>query len=677
MAKRDRGQGLKHIGTEDTEFSLRHLCELRASVFPVFIGAIILALASRTGVAGSKQPVPNRAAAERLFTLKVLPLLKVRCFGCHGNDPKDIRGDYNLLTREGMLKGGESGETSLAPGKPKASPLYQAVLWEGLEMPPKENDRLTKEETEYIRKWVAAGAPWPNAEAQLRIKKKEWSVRENEDGIIIDTSGGLADDWTYRRYQREDIWAFQPVKKLDIEKHITEGQNPIDFFISRKIEEAALTASVEADPRTLVRRVTYDLNGLPPSPSEVFKFRQAWEKNPEKAWRDLIDRLLKSDYYGERQAQHWLDVVRYADTAGFSNDYERSNAWRYRDYVIRSFNKDKPFNEFVVEQLAGDELRPEDPEALVATGLLRMGPWGTQMIPQKESRQIYLDDLVHNVGQAFLSMPMRCCKCHDHKFDPLPTRDYYSMYAAFATTQPAEVPAKFLPEENREGFKEKRALVQELLAFAVVEQAKIQNKQESAAKKWYEEHDLPYKNENARKSDPEDKKPPRHVGLTPREKGMKKVREQDVWIWRRRLERYLPLAQAVYNGQDDFKNGRKLRQPKQINQKWRPQNFILAGGSLEAPLKPVIPGVLSAAGLPADSKSDTPWRITDELTGRRLALAKWIASDDNPLTARSIVNRIWQMHFGRGIVKTANSFGAKGSKPTHPELLDWLTADFI
>ncbi|MFT5095812.1 MAG: hypothetical protein ACI93T_004671, partial [Porticoccaceae bacterium] len=153
--------------------------------------------------------------------------------------------------------------------------------------------------------------------------------------------------------------------------------------------------------------------------------------------------------------------------------------------------------------------------------------------------------------------------------------------------------------------------------------------------------------------------------------------EQDVWIWARRLERYLPLAQAVYNGQDDFKNGRKLREPRQINAKWRPQNSILAGGSLEAPLKPVRPGVLSATGLPADPKSDNPWQITDKLNGRRLAFAKWVAHDKNPLTARSIVNRIWQSHFGKGIVKTANSFGAKGSQPTHPQLLDWLTADFI
>jgi mono/diheme cytochrome c family protein len=680
---------------------------VRYSIFCVLVG--LATFAATDCQAEQSSPTLNAEAANRLFTLKVLPLLKVKCFGCHGNDPKDIRGDYNLLTREGMLKGGESEETSLVPGKPTESSLYQAVLWDGLEMPPKENDRLTKDETELVRKWIDAGAPWPNAEAQLKIKKKEWAVRENEDGLIVDTSGGLADDWTYRRYQREDIWAFQPVQKPRVPGHrvgisnvqqgtskeevqdsdradfdfdhslfdIRYSKHPVDSFVDRKLADAKLKASGQADSRTLIRRVTYDLTGLPPAPNEVFQFRQAWKKDPKKAWSDLIDHLLKSKHYGERQAQHWLDVVRYADTAGFSNDYERSNAWRYRDYVIRSFNKDKPFNEFVVEQLAGDELRPDDPEAIIATGFLRMGPWGTAMIPQKEARQIYLDDLVHNVGQSFLSMPLRCCKCHDHKFDPLPTRDYYAIYAAFATTQPAEVPAKFLPEENRNGFAEKRALVQELLTYAKAGRDRIVNKQEAAAKKWYAEHNLPYKNENARKKDPEDKKPPRHVGLTPEEKGIKKVREQDVWIWQRRLERYLPLAQGVYDGQDDFKNGRKLRPAKSINQKWRPANFILGGGSLEAPLKPVEPGVLSATGLPVDSKSDDPWRITSNLNGRRLAFAQWVARDDNPLTARSIVNRIWQSHFGKGLVKTANSFGAKGSKPTHPELLDWLTADFI
>ncbi len=614
------------------------------------------------------------AAAERLFTLRVLPLLKVKCFGCHGQDPDDVRGDYNLLTREGMLKGGESEEPSLIPGKPHESPLYQAILWDGYEMPPKENDRLAKHETEYFRKWIAAGAPWPSEKRQREIQRGEWAVVENEDGLIVSTSGGLSEDWTYRRYQREDLWAFQPLKKIDIP---SKDEHPVDYFINRRLQQAQLPPAGAASSRTLIRRATYDLTGLPPTPEEIAAFETASKKNPQQAWKQLIDRLLASPHYGERAAQHWLDVVRYADTAGFSNDYERSNAWRYRDYVIRSFNKDKPYKTFILEQLAGDELRPGDAEARLATGLLRMGPWGTAMIPQDEARQIYLDDLVHNTGQTFLSMPMRCCKCHDHKFDPLPTRDYYNMYAAFATTQPAEMDVAFLPQENRNGFAAKKKLTQELFEYATAEYNKVYNKQEAAAKKWYAEHKLPYKNEAARQKDPEDKKPPRHVGLSPEEKGVMKVRKQDVWIWERRLERYQPMAQTVYNGKDTWKNARKLRAPKGSDKKWRPQNFILGGGSLEAPLQAATPGVLSATGVPAPGQNGKPWQITTEQSGRRLALAQWIADDRNPLTARSFVNRIWAQHFGKGLVKTANNFGAKGEKPTHPQLLDWLTADFI
>lgn len=642
-----------------------------------FVG-MMFPLLQTIGRADDAEQVLSLADTNRLFTLKVLPLLKKKCFPCHGDDENDIRGDYNLRTRSGMLAGGESGEPSLVPGNPGASPLYQAVLWEGSEMPPKENDRLTKQETEYIRKWIVANALWPDAEAQLQIKKREWQVRENEDGIIVDTSGGLSDDWTYRRYDPTAIWAFQPLSQIDVSGAKVSGQNPIDFLIDRKLDQNDLAGAPEADFRTLIRRVTYDLSGLPPSPYEVFIFRQAWEKDPRQAWQALIDRLIDSPQYGERQAQHWLDVVRYADTAGFSNDYERSNAWRYRDYVIRSFNQDKPFNEFVLEQIAGDELRPSDAESLIATGLLRMGPWGTAMLPKAEARQIYLDDLTHNVGQIFLGMPMRCCKCHDHKFDPIPTRDYYSMYAAFASTQPAEMKAEFLPEENRNGFGPKQKLVEDLLAYARSKLAIVDKKQEDAAKKWYAEHSLPYKDEGARKKDPEDKKPPRHVGLTPAERGIKKVREQDVWIWERRLQRYQPMVQSIYNGPPgNFVNSRNLRLPNKMDPKWLPENSILGGGALTAPLNPVGPGVLSAAILAMEHEGEAPWRITDAVQGRRLELARWIASDDNPLTARVIVNRVWQSHFGKGLVQTPNNFGAKGRRPTHPELLDWLTVDFI
>ncbi len=614
--------------------------------------------------------------ADRLFTLRVLPVMKEKCFGCHGSDREDIRGDYDMLTREALIAGGETGDPAVIVGNAHESPLYTAILWEDMEMPPKETDRLSEEETEYFREWIEAGAPWPSEVVQREIQKELWKIRENEEGIIFDHSGGTSEDWTYRRYQKDEVWAFSPLQEVEPQAS-SANQNPIDGFINSKLAEAGLSAASKADARTLIRRATYDLTGLPPTPGETSDFIRATEADGEKAWSDLVDRLLDSDHYGERWAQHWLDVVRYADTSGFSNDYERSNAWRYRDYVIRAFNDDKPFNEFVMEQLAGDELRPDDPEAKIATGMLRMGPWGTQMIPQPEARQIFLDDLVHNVGQSFLSMPMRCCKCHDHKFDPMPTRDYYRMYATFATTQPAEIEVEFLPEENLEGFEEKKKLVKELLDYATAKKKEIIDKQEDAAKKWYAEHDLPYKNEKERVKDPEDQKPPRHVGLTPEEQGKKKVREQDVWIWERRMERYQPMAQGVYNGQDDWKNGRKLRVAKKIKKNWRPENFILAGGALEAKGDPVQPGVLSPVGLPVDPTAADPWAITDNLEGRRLAFAKWVADDRNPLTARSIVNRIWQYHFGKGIVKTANNFGVKGAKPTHPELLDWLTKDFV
>ena len=241
--------------------------------------------------------------------------------------------------------------------------------------------------------------------------------------------------------------------------------NPIRLTRSfrPKLKEAETKPAPQADSMVLLRRASFDLTGLPPSPQETARFKNEWKADPEKAWSGLIDRLLESPDYGERWAQHWLDVARYADTGGMSNDYERSNAWRYRDYVIRAFNEDKPYNDFIIEQLAGDELadlsvaerkgedkvhatrlkgdyNQQEAEWIVASGFLRMGAWDNAMVKQPEARQIYLDDVVNSVGQTFLATTMRCLKCHDHKFDPLPTKDYYRMYSAFASTQMAERP---------------------------------------------------------------------------------------------------------------------------------------------------------------------------------------------------------------------------------------------
>ena len=608
---------------------------------------------------------------EKHFTLKVLPLLKSKCLGCHGAVPDDLKGGFDVGTRESLLLGGDSGEAGMIPGDLAASPLIQAVRWDGLEMPPKVNDRLTAEQVSAIERWVTAGAVWPTAAQQNAIRQAEWSVPENADGVLVATSGGLADAWTYRRYDKQDVWAFLPLQQ-------DFPFDSIDGFIDARMQEKKLTPAPQATPGELIRRVTFDLTGLPPKQTEISGFLRAWSINPDQAWGELIDRLLASPHYGERWAQHWLDIVRYADTAGFSNDYERSNAWRYRDYVIRAFNKDKPFDEFVLQQIAGDEYRPGDPESVIATSFLRMGPWGTAMIPQDEARQLYRDDVVHSVGQSFLSIPMRCCKCHDHKFDPIPTRDYYRLYAAFSATQPAEMPADFLPEENRSGFKNGQKLVGRLHQFADGKRQALIDKQEAAAKAWYVEHDLPYKNQNARRKDPEDQKPPRHVGLSDMQKGRLKVREQDTWIWERRKERYQPMVQGVFNGPDQTQNGRKLREPSKMNAKWKPSSTIFTGGDHQAAGQTVSPGVLSACGVPvANVSKDDPYVIGNDINGRRLALAKWIADPRNPLSVRSFVNRIWQHHFGRGIVGTANNFGVKGDQPTHPQLLDWLANQFL
>ena len=627
---------------------------------------------------------PGTSEAERLFTLKVKPLFADKCNGCHGDDPRKIKGDYNMLSREGLLAGGEEiGSDVLVPGDAAKSFLVTAVKWADpdFEMPPKENDRLSAEQIANVEAWINGGAPWPDAETQSAILAADREREVTEDGVIVGTSGGLDESWTHRRYQPEDIWSFQPVAKPEVP---AGAPHPIDAFIRAKLKAAGIGPAPRAAPLTLLRRVTFDLTGLPPTPAETRKFLADWATDADACWDRTIDRLLASPRYGERWAQHWLDVVRYADTSGYSNDWERSNAWRYRDYVIRSLNRDKPWNRFIVEQLAGDELEPGNAELQIATGFLRMGPWEhTAMTPKVESRQLYLDDLVNITGQAFLSTTLRCTKCHDHKFDPIPTRDYYRLYAAFAATQPAEMPAAFLPEENRAGFARGRAHVEELLAFARKKTSELHGKREAAARAWYEERGLPYKDEPTRRPLKEPK-PPRMVGLDTVDQGRLKVREQDVRIWSRCLERFEPLAQSVYNGGDLYPASQKLRPPPPHNKQKMarhnklPETVIYAGGSVYASGEAVTPGVLSAIGLRThQGRDDDPYRLRPGMEKRRLGLARWIAHRDNPLTTRSIANRVWHYHFGRGIAANPNNFGQTGGKPTHPELLDFLAATFV
>ena len=347
---------------------------------------------------------------EREFSLKVLPLLKSKCFACHGDDPEKIKGGLNLRTREGMLRGGEESDQVLVPGHANDSNLFVAVTWENsdLEMPPKENDRLNSEQIEQLRRWIDAGAPWPDEATQEKYRVAERAQKVTADGVLMATSGGLGDEWTYRRYPLEDVWAFQPVTKPEslggVLTDQASGEHAIDAFVDAKRNAAGFEPAPLADPAVLTRRIFFDLVGLPPTPEQLGQWVPRLAES-EATVAELVDVLLASPEYGERWGQHWLDIARYADTGGYSNDYERSNAWRYRDYVIRSLNEDKPYDQFIIEQIAGDELADasvlersggdekavvtarkkgnytaQESEWIVASGFLRMGAWDNAMV---------------------------------------------------------------------------------------------------------------------------------------------------------------------------------------------------------------------------------------------------------------------------------------------------------
>jgi mono/diheme cytochrome c family protein len=659
---------------------------------------IDLAVASPAPAAETPTPSPTGAAAAEIFLGKVGPLLKERCLSCHGDDPKKLRGGLDLRTREAMLRGGESGEPSVAPGQPEESPLYLAVTRSDptLAMPPKDNDKLSPDDVAAIAAWIAGGAPWPSAGAKKAAGAVPWEdPAKAKAGVPVATSGGLSPEWTNRRYKPEDLWCYQPVRRPAIPAVVGSLPNasPIDAFLAAKQTALGVTPAPSADRPTLIRRATFDLTGLPPTPEEIAAF-VADPDGDERAFSRVVDRLLASPHYGEQWGRHWLDVTRYADSSGFANDYERGNAWRYRDYVVRSFNDDTPYDRFVREQIAGDEMKPENPEALIAAGFLRMGPWElTGMEVAKVARQKYLDDVTDSVGQVFLAHPLQCCRCHDHKFDPIPTRDYYSFQAVFATTQLAERPAPFLPVENIAGFEEQRYLKARRAALeAILEE--IRAKEDAAARKWCSDRGLPYvpRVKGLREGTDESKLPPARVGLEVRDFGLQRIGNKGLERLRWELERYEPIALSVYAGRTP--ELRAVTAPPRMPRDRATAGeleatCILVGGDPFSPKDPVTPGVLSAVASQAsspwqgqeqangDGPSEAPAVIPTTIEGRRTALADWIASPANPLTPRVMVNRLWLWHFGRAIAGSPNNFGATGKKPTHPELLDWLASEFV
>ncbi|HUG92451.1 MAG TPA: DUF1549 domain-containing protein, partial [Planctomycetaceae bacterium] len=598
-------------------------------------------------------------AAEALFVRRVLPLLHEKCLACHGGGESQ-EGGLDLRSLAGLLKGGDSEHPALVPLQPDQSPLYLAVArrhddWSA--MPPKQAERLTQEQVAWIRAWIDGGAPWP-AETRtrelLQAHAGRWSA---EDGVAVATSGGLTPEWTDRKYDPEALWAYQPVAKPPID---AVGSAAIDVLVAAAMPEG-LAAAPLADRITLIRRATFGLTGLPPAPQAIEAFVQDAAPDAE-AFAKVVERLLASPHYGERMAQHWLDVVRYADSSGLSNDYERGNAWRYRDYVVRAFNDDKPYDQFILEQIAGDEIDPGNPEMLIATGFLRMGPWElTGMEVAKVARQRFLDDVTSSVGETFLAHSLQCARCHDHKFDPVPTRDYYAVQAVFATTQLAEREADFLRPENLAGFDERRFLElsreEHLETLRALDEVLLNNAdrwfQETAADpaKWQaavaearqrgqgpgrdEFFDVfnAARNSLARQGVPESDYPPKLVGFTPQQFGRQRVADKGLQRLRWELERYEPFALAVYSGRTPDVKGvyAPTRMPGERLTAGEPEDTcILIGGDPFSPSAPVRPGVLSVLG--AVQKTLIP----DALEGRRKAFAQWVASADNPLTTRTI-----------------------------------------
>ena len=569
--------------------------------------------------------------AEALFRDTVQPIFKQHCLGCHGES--EAFGRLDLRNREGLVRGGSRGP-AIVPGDASASLLYRALEYSGEpKMPP--TGKLPDQAVAAIVDWIDGGAPF---------------------GATPESA-----DLDWGTFNEEDLWAVRPVEKI-------EGTGGVDSFIGSKLAQAGLPAGTRADRRTLIRRATIDLTGLPPTPEHV----EAFVTDPDgdkAAFGKVVDRLLASPRYGERWGRHWLDVTRYADTAGFSNDYERPNAWRYRDYVIRAFNNDKPYDRFVLEQIAGDELFPGDPGAILATGFLRMGPWEhTGMSVTAITRQQWLDDVTHSTATAFLGLTLGCAKCHDHKFDPIPTKDYYRVQAAFATTAFARRPLPFLPEEDASGFAEGKRRIAGLIAQL---ERKRDRYAEISRRHLLEQfgvgriEDVP---EVSRKQD---------AGLTDEQMWARRIINKHLSHHAESIKRYEPWAFSVTSGLvEDWNDvgpgaaGSYMKMPDYENV----EMHVLVGGSIESPGERVAPGVLSAiepySGFPAP-------RLPETTSGRRSALAKWIADPRNPLTARVMVNRVWQYHFGSGLAKNANNFGKMGAKPTHPALLDWLASRFV
>ena len=675
------------------------------------------------------------------FKRDIAPILEDRCWGCHGEDEQES--GLRLDRRAFLLKGGDSGLAAVVPGKPDKSYLIEVVrhLDADVKMPPDE-DQLPAKQIELLAAWVEEGAVWPGQMQEVAREKS-------------------------------DHWSFQPVKRPSTPtRSVSEDTNPIDAFLSRKLKEKNLNFSKRADPRTLIRRASIVLTGLIPTPDEVEDYLVVHEKDPESAYENLIDRLLASPHFGERWAQHWLDVIRWAETNGSEANLYRKNAWIYRDYVVRAFNEDKPYDQFVREQIAGDSMGSGE-----ATGFLVAGPHvpaatvGREPAAIRQARADRMDEIMQTVGASVMGVTIGCARCHNHKFDPITIRDYYSMTAVFQDVEFGGRFPEFAEDHPRRqrgselwaGISTQRRMLKELggweenwgafreLHFRPVKTKAIRirfkmpnvgldelqvfgpddrrenlalaargtkltgfpeggnegrnpigrvNDGEFGTMAWRAStpkngKDRPWVQFDFNEVETVDrlrlssnreyfydtdyltKKP----YLPKYQYDMDILKEDGTWqpwvgTWfvNTKLNEKHPQRKAALN-----EIQRLIRllaeegpRPGFIGRFVRPAvTKVLLRGSPESPRDEVAPS--------GPMIFDGDLKLTSKAGGskRRAEFAKWITSNRNPLTARVMVNRIWHHVFGRGIVSTTSDFGSAGAKPTHPELLDWVAAEFV
>jgi mono/diheme cytochrome c family protein len=578
-------------------------------------------------------PKPTRAQLDH-FEQNVLPILKASCFKCHGAEGKPKAG-LSLITREGILEGGDT-EPAVNLKDPAKSLLLKAINHEGgLQMPP--TGKMTPAKIAALEKWVKDGIPWPS---HIKIEVKE----HVEGGKVTAES--------------KNYWAYKPVINPPVPavKNAAWVKTPIDAFILAKLEAKNLSPSVAASKLHLIRRAYYDLIGLPPTPEEIDSYVK--DSDPA-AYEKLIDKLLAMPQFGEKWARHWLDVVRYAETNGYERDGPKPYAWRFRDYVIKSLNDDKPYDQFVREQLAGDELPNASAEAIIATGFYRLGLWDDEPADPKQARFDEMDDIVATTAQGFLGMTMNCARCHDHKIDPIPQKDYYQMLAFFADIERFSLDRNTRSPYNLTDISppEKRKLYEEEFSQRQKKIAELKTRMEKMEDQIIKR--MPAEDQRASETDD------RHLVVAKLDKFWKDDEKKNYTDMKKEQEQ---LKKKPEPSRDLALSVNKCK----VNP---PQTFVMLRGSPHSPGAKVSPGFPSVLTdkLPELKAPDKDARSS----GRRTIFANWVTSKDNPLTARVIVNRLWQHHLGKGIVASSNDFGKFGTPPTHPELLDWLATDFM